>query len=172
MSGPGNDGVILTTNKRRHNVMLILQWRALLAVVRVYSYTYLNTLQQFLMWSHSIWLSYSINKNYKQSKQRALYVYTANMFLCDSSRVLGLWKIKMDSSSKITPHFVITFCDSGLKHFYQFQSIGKCYKLRVLDLAANELRIFPTEVSLQLLLTRVIFMCILLVLAMACHAIV
>lgn len=28
-----------------------------------------------------------------------------------------------------------------------FQSLGKCYKLRVLDVAANELRIFPTEVS-------------------------
>ena len=27
------------------------------------------------------------------------------------------------------------------------QSIGKCYRLRVLDVAANELRIFPTEVS-------------------------
>ena len=28
------------------------------------------------------------------------------------------------------------------------QSLGKCYRLRVLDVAANELRIFPTEVSL------------------------
>ena len=26
------------------------------------------------------------------------------------------------------------------------QSIGKCYKLRLLDIAANDLRIFPTEV--------------------------
>lgn len=33
-----------------------------------------------------------------------------------------------------------------LYYFYQ-QSIGKCYKLRVLDIAANELRIFPTEVA-------------------------
>ena len=29
---------------------------------------------------------------------------------------------------------------------FHFQGIGKCYQLRVLDVAANELRIFPTEV--------------------------
>lgn len=30
---------------------------------------------------------------------------------------------------------------------YPFQSIGKCYHLKILDVAANDLRIFPTEME-------------------------
>ena len=36
----------------------------------------------------------------------------------------------------------------GVNKNVLFQSLTKCYNLRVLDIAANELRIFPTEVCI------------------------
>lgn len=53
-------------------------------------------------------------------------------------------------------YFAINYALNPSPYLYLEQSLGKCYKLRVLDIAANELRIFPTEVWLKIFIMSII----------------
>lgn len=59
--------------------------------------------------------------------------------------------IKCISQDWITVAYFKTNQNLNLFTSSFFQSLGKCYKLRTLDIAANELRIFPTEVLVYIL---------------------